>query len=542
MKEQIQLIDKLINEDKNFRKAEQIAWELYKSNSQNFHIKKLLALVLLLQQNYILSEKYYIECVNEDPNDFDVNNNLASIYSNEEEFKLCEKFSINANNLNDRLPGPYLHLAELSIRTRQFEKAKKLLDEYINLFSGKENIIDPSLHDNLRIRNMYVDVLLSLNSKNKAIEFLNFVNTRSRKQKYFGENFGENLYKILDIDSNSITKEDLKELHSIVDKDYANDHLKFSNTVGANFALGRYYDSIKDKEKAEKFYDNGNSIIYKKQRFVPLHEQKNILNIFNIYKQLPPSKDKKKGEGIIFVIGLPRSGTTLLESIFATNENIESGGELLSMSRICGSIVENEFQKFEKNQLNEVIEHYGDVYLNRINFLRNEKKFFIDKLPFNYRYVGVISKILPGAKIINMKRNIWDICVSAYKQMYIKNVAYSSNFFYMSLGAANYLTCIQKWEKDPDILNFKSVNYEELVSNPNEISEDIFNFCDIDGGYNLKDRGNFLARTASQNQIKQDIHQKSVNKQEFQSHKKEFDQSFEQQLDFWQKKGFYTKN
>jgi 2-iminoacetate synthase ThiH len=112
----------------------------------------------------------------------------------------------------------------------------------------------------------------------------------------------------------------------------------------------------------------------------------------------------------------------------------------------------------------------------------------------------------------------------------------------MSLGAANYLTCIQKWEKDPDILNFKSVNYEELVSNPNEISEDIFNFCDIDGGYNLKDRGNFLARTASQNQIKQDIHQKSVNKQEFQSHKKEFDQSFEQQLDFWQKKGFYTKN
>lgn len=539
MKEQIQLIDKLINEDKNFRKAEQIAWELYKSNPQNFHIKKILALVLLLQQNYVLSEKYYIECANENPNDFDVNNNLAAIYAQEEEFKLCEKFSLKANNIDDKKPSPYVQLAELCIRTRQFEKAKKLMDQCFEIYGGIENIIDPSIPDNLKLRNMYADVLISLNGNTEAIKFLKFINEKSKKQKFFGEVFGENLYKIGDIDIKSLTTDEVQELHSIVNEDYETEHLKFKNTVGANFALGRYYDSIKDKKEAQKFYDNGNKIIYKKQRFVPLHEQKNILDIFNAYDFMPTSRESNKGQGIIFVVGLPRSGTTLLESIFSTNNNIESGGELLSMSKICGSFVEKEMQRFDKEALREVVDFLGDKYLNRIGFLRNEKKFFVDKLPFNYRHAGIISKILPGSKIINMKRNIWDISVSAYKQMYIKNVAYASNFFYMALGSANYLACIQKWEKDPDISNFKSVNYEELVSSPNEISEDIFNFCEIDGGYNLKNRGNFLARTASQNQIKQDIHQKSVNKQEFESHKEEFEQSFEQQIDFWKKKGLY---
>ena len=542
MKEQIQLIDKLINEDKNFRKAEQIAWELYKSNSQNFHIKKILALVLLLQQNYVLSEKYYIECANENPNDFDVNNNLASIYAYEEEFKLCEKYAIQANNIDDQKPGPYIHLADLSIRTKQFEKAKKIIDKCFELLGGEENIIDPTLPDNIKLRNMYTDVLMSLYGDTAAIEFLKSINEKSREQRYFGEVCGENLYKIGDINIKSLSKDEVQDLHSIVDKNYETEHSKFKNTVGANFALGQYYNSIKNKEETEKFYDDGNKTIYKKQRFVPLHEQKNILNIFNTYNSMPTSKDPKKGQGIIFVVGLPRSGTTLLESIFATNKNIESGGELLSMSKICGSFIEKEMQKFDEKGLDEVVDFLGDKYLNRIDFLRNDKKFFIDKLPFNYRHAGLISKIFPGSKIINMKRNIWDVCVSAYKQMYIQNVAYSSNFFYMALGAANYLTCIQKWAKDPNISNFKSVNYEELVSNPNEVSEDIFNFCGIDGGYSLKDRGNFLARTASQNQIKQDIHQKSVNKQEFQSYKKEFDQSFEQQLDFWQKKGLYIRN
>jgi hypothetical protein len=315
--------------------------------------------------------------------------------------------------------------------------------------------------------------------------------------------------------------------------------------VGANFALGKYYDYNNEKEKAQKFFDYGNKLIFNKQRFVPLHDQKNILDIFNTYDHIPSSKNHVKGHGVIFVVGLPRSGTTLLESIFSTNKNIESGGELLSMSKICGSFSQDFKEKIknsDKEALNNAIEYLGDKYLNKIDFLRNNKKFFVDKLPFNYRHAGIISKILPGSKIINIKRNIWDICVSAYKQMYIKNVAYASNFFYMALGAANYLTCIQKWEKDPNILNFKSVNYEELVSNPSEISEEIFNFCSIDGGYNLKNRGSFLARTASQNQIKEDIHQKSVNKKEFEHYKEEFYQSFEQQEDFWEKKGLYKRN
>ena len=97
---------------------------------------------------------------------------------------------------------------------------------------------------------------------------------------------------------------------------------------------------------------------------------------------------------------------------------------------------------------------------------------------------------------------------------------YASNFFYMAIGAANYLCLTQNWEKDEKLTNFRTFHYEELVANPRDTSNTIFDFCKIIGGFDLKKRTNFLSRTASQNQIRQKIHKSSIEKKEFDHHKR----------------------
>ena len=211
------------------------------------------------------------------------------------------------------------------------------------------------------------------------------------------------------------------------------------------------------------------------------------------------------------------------------------------MTQLCRSLIDQKAYKFDKKELQIHVDVLGDKYIKRIDYIRKEKKFFIDKLPGNYFNVAMIAKILPAAKIINLKRNPWDVSISAYKRMYIQNVAYASNFFYMAIGAANYLCLTQNWEKDEKLTNFRTFHYEELVANPRDTSNTIFDFCKIIGGFDLKKRTNFLSRTASQNQIRQEIHKSSIEKKEFDHHKKEFESSMNQQLDFWQKKGLYSR-
>ena len=432
MKTQIQLIDTLIKEG-NYKKAEDIVWGMHKANPSNLQIKKLLALVLLLEKNYVLSEKYYIEVMNEMPNDYDVNCNLAYIYSANEEFSLCEKFALNANNINDKHPASYLHLAELSMKTRQFEKAKQILDKCIEIYGGEEKLM-VSDKDTVRVKNNYRDALLGLKNTQAAIDFLRKLNLDDKNRENYGENVGENFYVLIDIDVNVIDQKDIEELHKIINKKYPTEKSEWRNKVGALYALGSYYDKKKDKNESEKFFDLANKLVLKRQRFVPMGEQKLINNLIKNYVEpdiLPASDNLNKGQGIIFITGLPRSGTTLLESILSTNPHTESGGELISMTNLCRSLIEQNAFQFEKSNLKAHIELIGDKYLNRVSYIRKDKKYFIDKLPGNYFNAYFISKILPAAKIINLKRDLWDVAVSAYKRLYINNVAYSSNFFYI---------------------------------------------------------------------------------------------------------------
>ena len=158
------------------------------------------------------------------------------------------------------------------------------------------------------------------------------------------------------------------------------------------------------------------------QRYQPLLNQKLIHKIKKIYSSEEKLPFKKSlGEGLIFIVGMPRSGTTLIESIIASAPDTISGGELISFYDLIKASLEND-------QDSVFHEDPGTIYEDRIKFIRQDNKFFIDKLPGNYQSIGYINYIFPKAKIIYVRRDPWDNAISLFKQFYVSNIPYAQHF------------------------------------------------------------------------------------------------------------------
>ena len=305
------------------------------------------------------------------------------------------------------------------------------------------------------------------------------------------------------------------------------------------FGLAIYYQKI-NRSKSEEFYHLGNKETMNSLRYNSFEYQKNIGDIINHFQECKFNEhiDNKVGSNNIFILGTPRSGTTLIESIIGSNENATSGGELLSGFKLI-----NEFVNDGNLNIDEFENNFQRTYLSRTNYLRNEAKLIIDKLPENFLYLGYLLKFLPGAKVIRTFRNPWDVAVSLYKQRYVANIPYSASFFNIGVFMSNYEAVNIFWNKRlKNNIRILDIRYEDLVQNKDYYQKKIYDFLDLKGEYNEEKRKSFFSQTASIRQIGQSVHSKSIEKNEFLENKNEFYDALLMQRKYWEKRGFEFKN
>ena len=149
---------------------------------------------------------------------------------------------------------------------------------------------------------------------------------------------------------------------------------------------------------------NQNHFIKVKQYFLSNKFPKSDFN--NTFKKNP-----------IFIIGMPRSGTSLIEQIVSTHSKVYGAGELTILPKIIHNSI------WDKNtNPQELLNFVREEYLSKISKLNTNKEFIIDKMPFNFFYVGFILNSIPEAKIIHMRRNPMAICWSNYKANFFDNI------------------------------------------------------------------------------------------------------------------------
>ena len=217
----------------------------------------------------------------------------------------------------------------------------------------------------------------------------------------------------------------------------------------------------------------------------------------------------------IFILGLPRSGTTLVERILVSHSEVESLGEApdfaMTLTRLAGKVSSKE--ELIERSISLDFDALGDDYTNSTRGRGIKAPYLIDKTPANFLYIGLIAKALPNAKIIHLRRNPMDSCYAMYKTLF--RMGYPFSYTQEDLGAyyVAYHGLMEHWRRElPD--RILDVDYEALVSDQEVQSRRMIGHCGLEWEEACLDfhKNKSASATASAAQVRQPIYKSSVEK------------------------------
>ena len=298
--------------------------------------------------------------------------------------------------------------------------------------------------------------------------------------------------------------------------------LEESSEIHFRFALGKALEDKKDYDRAWHYYHTGNQ----KQRMLVSHDavemqtrQNEIIEVFS-----REFLDEQSGNGFeapdpILIVGLPRSGSTLVEQILASHSQVEGTAELPNLGRIAHSVGRYRADKVMFPQAARELRGrdwraYGKQYLDETRRHRETgTPFFTDKMPNNYPLVGFLHLILPNARVINTRRHPYDSCLGAYKQLFGKGQNFTYDMYDLADYYNQYYRTVSHWH---EVLPGKvlDVHYEETVLDFENQVRRILDHCGLPFEeqclrYWETDRA---VRTASSEQVRQPIYTGALGK------------------------------
>ena len=435
-----------------------------KIDSNNYYIKINLANALTNAGEYEEAEKNYIETLNNQPN----NPTFLSYYAifkshllnNKKAIELFEK-AIKYSPKDVNLLG---NLAAAFQKIGDFKNSKKICEKIIN------------------INSKYIKAHIILN---------NFTNYRDK-------------------DNEKHLKELLK-LNNIQE-------LNFQDKASINFSIGKAYEDKKNYEEAFKYFKEANLLIKKSTNYNIKNNIKLFENIKATFKTINNKKIKNiNNKKIIFICGLPRSGTTLVEQILSSHSKVNAAGELGYLDNIIydNFIKDNKINKVkiinEFDSSNNILSKKYYKFLKSYNF---KKKYINDKTPLNFKWIGFIKNFLPDAKIILCNRNLDDVFVSIFKNNFAST---EMKWAFDEENIGKFITLYK------DLINFYynlykedlyKINYENLINNIEIKIKNLLKFCDLEWEKNcLEPHKNFTSSisTASIYQARKPIYKSSIN-------------------------------
>ena len=309
---------------------------------------------------------------------------------------------------------------------------------------------------------------------------------------------------------------DLMERAAEDSKTHLNDRIHFC------FALGKAFEQRSNYAKSFGFYQQGNDLKRESSKFKPevlsqrIEAQRDYFTEEKA-KQLPTVSLKAEATPI-FIVGLPRAGSTLVEQILAAHSKIEGTLELPNIPAIAhglnGRQVQSEKPKYPYvlDELTaEKLEKLGQRYLSETEIYRTGAPFFTDKMPNNFRHIGLIKTLLPDAKIIDARRNPMDCCFSAYKQLFAEGQEFSYGLDMLADYYRDYVELMAHWQRVyPGAIH--RVVHEQLVDDPEAEIKALFEYLELplEPQCLQSHKAERRVKTASSEQVRQPINAKGI--------------------------------
>jgi tetratricopeptide (TPR) repeat protein len=294
-------------------------------------------------------------------------------------------------------------------------------------------------------------------------------------------------------------------------------HCSIRARIHYYFALGKALDDTQQYAPAFKAYAEGNRLHY-------LHNPWNKTKLQNLVEHLPQffthaffKQPEQTNETLcpIFIVGMPRAGTTLIEQILASHKNIYGAGELSILDDIIQEACQTArlpFNTWVSQLTDDEFAALGKQYLERTSVLAPDKQFIIDKMPSNCFYIGMIYRMLPTAKIIHAIRDPMDSCFSCFTHLFKNSMLFAYDLSALGDYYALYAQAMQHWHTVLPSTAIFDLPYEQMITNHEAFSKQLVEYIGLPWDPNCLNfyKNDRIVKTASLTQVRKPIYKTSV--------------------------------
>jgi len=419
-------------------------------------------------------------------------NNLGVVYLNKGQIDLAVKsfewaiaYSPNYAEAHNNLGSALQELKQFENAKKQFELATSINPDYAQAFHNLGILCE--------IINLPKD---AISNYERTLEL----------NPYFAEGY-RNLCKVKKFKAND---PQIAQIMSI----YSSNDLNIADKSRLCFALAEINKGLGNDDEFFEFLNEGNRL-RKQELNYSFEESKNFHTIITkLFSSTQPSLQKSsfKSSDIrpIFIVGMPRSGTSLVEQIISSHYAVHGAGELLDFRNILTPILDNHLNKGGKSFLEKDMMIIRRGYLDFLKSLKSEEDIITDKMPMNFRLLGFILSAIPEAKIIHLKRNPMATCWSNYNHYFTAGNGFSFDQKDLSKFYTLYKELMDFWhELFPG--KIYDLCYEDLTINQEKETRNLLKYCELDWDKNCLDfhKNKRGVLTASSAQVRKKIYQGS---------------------------------
>ena len=479
-----------------FKLAEESYKKVLKKDNNNIDALRLLGLLAFKNKNYSIAENLFIRAIKIDQHFHLLWDNLAKVYRIQNKLEKSKKAFKNLIKLDPYNLEALVALGTIYVKLADYDEGIKTYQKVLSL------------------KNNNPRVYLSMGHALKTVGRRKECEDAYHKAITLYPLCGEGYWSLANLKTYKFSEAQILQMENSLD-----DKIQEQEKIQMLFALGKAYESKGDYKKSFTFYEKGN---WMQRKIVEYNAQENANNIDSIIDFFQKNKsviDFNSGyeaQDPIFILGLPRAGSTLLEQILSSHSCIEGTQELHNIMTIGRRIKSlNNSENYLNNLLeldSKSIKMYGKMFIDETMWARNEKELFIDKMPNNFPHIGLIKMILPNAKIIDARRNPMDGCFSCFKQYFAKGQHFTYDLDDIARYYKDYLRLMDFWNKFfPGSIH--TVLYEDVINNSEEEVRKVLNYLQLPFEESCMDfyKSSRPVKTASSEQVRQPIYKSALN-------------------------------
>lgn len=289
---------------------------------------------------------------------------------------------------------------------------------------------------------------------------------------------GTGYWSLADLKDYRFTDQDISNMDVLLSK------LQFHEQSGERallgFALARASEQRNQHEKAFSYLTQANSLMARSRPFKSAGFDHLVKSFCEITLSTAQGNAHNYNHRPIFIVGMPRSGTTLTEQILASHSEVKCTDELPFMERIAIQLSKGKSYQQGLAQITQEQRYkYGQFYVDQVQeYIGEHLGVYIDKNPTNFLHIGLILTLFPNAKIVALLRDPLDNGMSAYKQYFSKGNDFSYDLSHIQDYYSGYLTLLEHW-RNISPQQILCLDYGKLVTEPQETIKQLLNFCEL---------------------------------------------------------------